>query len=98
MAIDPHFTTVVLLAFWAVLIAELVGDKSMYALSSLALRFHWTVVFLAFTVATAIKMLVAGMLGSAIGRFQSHWTYLISALAFFVSAIMIWVDEPPSTD
>jgi putative Ca2+/H+ antiporter (TMEM165/GDT1 family) len=98
MAINPHFTTAVLLAFWAVLIAELVGDKSMYALSSLALHFHWTIVFLAFTAATAIKMLVAGMLGSAIERFQSHWTYLISALAFFVSAIMIWVDEPPSTD
>ncbi len=89
------FGTVVLLAFWAVLIAELVGDKSIYALASLALRFRWALVFAAFTVASAAKMMVAALLGSAIMRFQGHWTYLISAVAFFVSAILIWVDEPP---
>lgn len=92
------FVAVVLLAFWAVLIAELVGDKSMYALAGLALRFRWAVVFAAFTVASATKMLVTVMLGSAIIRFQSHWTYLISAVAFFISAILIWVDEPPKMD
>jgi len=64
-------------------------------LSSLALRFHWVMVFLAFALASTIKMLVAGMLGSVVVRSHSHWTYLISAAAFFVSAIMIWVDEPP---
>lgn len=89
------FAAVVLLSCWAVLIAELVGDKSVYALASLALRFRWLVVFAAFTVASATKMMVAALLGSAIIRFQSHWTDLLSAAAFFVSAIMIWVDEPP---
>jgi putative Ca2+/H+ antiporter (TMEM165/GDT1 family) len=95
--LSPNFTfgAVVLLAFWAVLIAELVSDKSMYALASLALRFRWAVVFGAFTVASAAKMLVAAMLGNAITRFQGHWTYLISAVAFFVSAVLIWVEEPP---
>jgi putative Ca2+/H+ antiporter (TMEM165/GDT1 family) len=92
------FEAVVLLAFWAVLIAELVGDKSMYALASLALRFRWAVVFAAFTVASAAKMMVAALLGNAITRFQGHWTYLISAVAFFVSAILIWVEEPPEMD
>jgi len=92
---NASFTAGFLLAFWAVLIAELVGDKSLYALTSLTLRFRWVVVFSAFTVASATKMMVAAMLGSAITRFQSHWTYLVSALAFFVSAILIWVDEPP---
>lgn len=89
------FSAVVLLAFWAVLIAELVGDKSIYALASLGLRFRWPVVFAGFTVASAAKMAVAVTLGSAIIRFQSHWTCLISAVAFFVSAVLIWVDEPP---
>jgi putative Ca2+/H+ antiporter (TMEM165/GDT1 family) len=92
---NVSFAAVVLLAFWAVLIAELVGDKSMYALASLALRFRWAVVFAAFTVASATKMMAAAMLGSAIIRLQSHWTYLVSALAFFVSAILIWAEEPP---
>lgn len=95
MASNFEFGAVVLLAFWAVLIAELVGDKSIYALVSLGLRFRWAVVFAGFTVASAAKMVVAVTLGSAIMRFQSHWTYLISAVAFFVSAVLIWVDEPP---
>jgi putative Ca2+/H+ antiporter (TMEM165/GDT1 family) len=98
LSLNVTFGAVVLLAFWAVLIAELVGDKSMYALASLALRFRWAVVFAAFTVASAGKMMVAALLGSAIMRFQGHWTYLISAVAFFVSAILIWVDEPPEVD
>jgi len=95
LASNLPFSAVVLLAFWAVLIAELVGDKSIYALASLGLRFRWAVVFTGFTVASAAKMAVAVTLGSAIMRFQSHWTYLISAVAFFVSAALIWVDEPP---
>jgi putative Ca2+/H+ antiporter (TMEM165/GDT1 family) len=88
----------VLLAFWAVLIAELVGDKSLYALASLALRFRWAVVFAAFSIAGATKMLVAALLGGAIMRFQGHWTYLVSAVAFFVSALLIWMEERPETD
>lgn len=97
VAVHASFATGVLLAFWAVLVAELIGDKVMYALASLALRFRWAVVFAAFAVASAVKMMVAVMLGGAIMRFQSHWTYLISAVAFFVSAILVWVDEPPET-
>lgn len=95
MSSNLTFGTVALLAFWAVLISELVGDKSIYALAALALRFRWAVVFAGFTVASAAKMVVAVTLGGAIMRFQTHWTYLISAVAFFVSAVLIWVDEPP---
>lgn len=89
-----HLSTTVLLAFWAVLIAELVSDRSLYALTSLALRFRWVVVFAAFSLASAAKIAAAVILGSAIMRFQSRWTYLASAVAFFVSAFLIWVDEP----
>jgi putative Ca2+/H+ antiporter (TMEM165/GDT1 family) len=94
-ATGASFAAAFVLAFWAVLIAELVGDKSIYALASLALRFRWAVVFISFSLASAAKMMVAALLGSAIIRFQSHWTYLISGIAFFVSAILIWVEEPP---
>ncbi len=92
---DVTFGTGVLLALWAVLIAELVGDKSLYALASLSLRFRWGLVFAAFTVASAAKMMVAALLSSALVRFQGNWTGPVSAVAFFVSAILIWVDEPP---
>lgn len=94
MRADVTFGATVLLVFWAVFTAELVGDKSMYGLASLALRFHWTVVFAAFTVAGAAKMMVVTSLGSTLVRFEGHWAYLVSAGAFFVSAILIWVDEP----
>jgi len=87
-----------LLATWAVLIAELVGDRSMYVLASLSLRFRWAVVFAAFTIANATKMAIAVMLAHAITQFQSRWTYLISAIAFFISAILIWKDESHEID
>jgi len=90
---NASFAEVALLAFWAVLVAELVGDRSMYALASLSLRFRWMIVFAAFTIANAGKMAIAVWLAHVITRFQSHWTYLLSAVAFFISAILIWHDE-----
>jgi putative Ca2+/H+ antiporter (TMEM165/GDT1 family) len=93
--VNASFVEVALLAFWAVLVAELVGDRSMYALASLSLRFRWPVVFAAYTFAYASKMAVAVLLAQVITRFQSHWTYLVSAAAFFISAILIWLDESP---
>jgi putative Ca2+/H+ antiporter (TMEM165/GDT1 family) len=95
--VSVSFAEAVLLAFWAVLVAELVGDRSMYALASLSLRFRWAVVFASFTIANASKMAVAVLLAHVITRFQSHWTYLVSAVAFFISAILIWVDESHET-
>jgi putative Ca2+/H+ antiporter (TMEM165/GDT1 family) len=38
-------------------------------------------------------MAIAVLLAHAITHFQSRWTYLISALAFFISAFLIWEDE-----
>ena len=90
-SLSPSY--IVPLAFWTVLIAELVGDKSIYALTSLTLRFRARVVFGAFAVASAAKMLIAVLLGRVLMHFQSHWTYLISGVAFFISAILIWTEE-----
>ncbi len=46
-------------------------------------------------------MLAVVLLGKVIVRFDSPWTGALSACAFFVSALMIWFDEPedalPST-
>jgi putative Ca2+/H+ antiporter (TMEM165/GDT1 family) len=92
---NASFVEVVLLAFWAVLIAELVGDRSMYALASLSLRFRWAVVFAAFTIANASKMAVAVLMAHVITRLELHWTYVISSVGFFISAIVIWLDEAP---
>jgi putative Ca2+/H+ antiporter (TMEM165/GDT1 family) len=88
------FPYVVLLAYWTVLLAELVGDKSIYTVSSLSIRFRPAIVFGTMAVAFATKMLAVVLLGKAIFRFDSRWTDSLSACAFFVSALMIWFNEP----
>ena len=88
------FGYVVLVAFWTVLAAELVGDKSIYTVASLSVRFRARVVLASITAAFACKMLAAVMLGRMILRIHSEWTGVLSALAFFVSALFIWFKEP----
>jgi putative Ca2+/H+ antiporter (TMEM165/GDT1 family) len=88
------FGYVVLVAFWTVLVAELVGDKSIYTVSSLSLRFRVGIVFTAITAAFACKILAAVMLGKLIIQLHSHWTDILSAVAFFFSALFIWFKEP----
>jgi putative Ca2+/H+ antiporter (TMEM165/GDT1 family) len=88
------FGYLLLLTYWTVFISELVGDKSIYTVSSLALRFRPLVVFVGLAFAFASKMLAAVLLGSFIVQLNSHWTDLVSACAFFVSAMVIWFEEP----
>jgi putative Ca2+/H+ antiporter (TMEM165/GDT1 family) len=88
------FASIALVAFWTVMIAELVGDKAMYTITSLTLRFRGALVFGAFVLASGVKMLVAVLLGAAIVLLQSRWASVVSALAFFVSAVLIWMERP----
>lgn len=96
MSAEPSlsFGYVVLVAFWTVLVAELVGDKSIYTVASLALRFRALIVFTAITAAFAAKSLAAVLLAQTLIRLHSHWTDLLSAVAFFISALFIWFKEP----
>jgi putative Ca2+/H+ antiporter (TMEM165/GDT1 family) len=91
-----RFDYVLLAAYWTVLIAELVGDKSIYTVSSLALRFRTSIVGSALVLAFAGKMLVAVLLGRAVVHLHLRWLNLVSAGAFFLSAMLIWFDEPKS--
>jgi putative Ca2+/H+ antiporter (TMEM165/GDT1 family) len=77
-----------------VLVAELVGDKSIYTISSLALHFRPAIVFAAVVLAFAGKMLVVVLFGRAIVQLHSRWTDAMSAVALFVSALIIWLEEP----
>jgi len=89
-----HFAYVMLAAYWTVLIAELVGDKSIYTVGSLALRFRTSIVGGAVVLAFAGKMLAAVLLGSALAHLHFRGVNLVSAGAFFLSAMLIWFDEP----
>jgi putative Ca2+/H+ antiporter (TMEM165/GDT1 family) len=91
-----RFDYVLFAAYWTVLIAELVGDKSIYTVSSLALRFRTSIVGSALVLAFAGKMLVAVLLGRAVVHLHLRWLNLVSTGAFFLSAMLIWFDEPKS--
>ena len=82
-----------LVAYWTVFIAELVGDKSIYTVSSLILRFRPPAVLVAVAFAFALKMLAAVLLGRLVVQLNSRWTDLVSACAFFISAMLIWFEE-----
>jgi putative Ca2+/H+ antiporter (TMEM165/GDT1 family) len=89
------FCNVMLLCFWTAFVAELVGDKSIYSIASLSLRFRAGVVFTGITLAFAAKMLVAVLLASVLVRLH-FWTDFLSAVAFFLSAVFLWLKEPDS--
>lgn len=89
------FVYVGLAAFWTVLIVELVGDKSLYVVTSLSLRFRAPAVFTGIALAFALKMFAAVLLAGLLVRFH-FWTDLLSALAFFVSGVFVWFKEPDS--
>jgi Ca2+/H+ antiporter, TMEM165/GDT1 family len=83
-----------LTCYWTVLIVELVGDKSIYTVASLALRFRLGLVFSAMAVAFGGKMLAAVLLGKVIVQVPAHWATILSAVVFFSAAIFIWFKKP----
>lgn len=87
------FEYFVFIAYWTVLVSELVGDKSIYTVSSLALRFRPGIVLSAVIVSSASKMFAAVLLGGLVIQLDSRWTDLVSACAFFVSATLIWFED-----
>ena len=75
------FGYIALLSFWTVFLAELVGDKSIYSIASLSIRYSAAAVFSGITLAFAGKMLVAVLLVRLLVRLH-FWTDMISAVAF----------------
>ena len=79
-----------LVTFGTVFIAELIGDKTIYTISSLAMRFRPLYVFTGFTLAFMLKMLAAVLLGQMIAGLPTTMVALISATTFFVTALIIF--------
>jgi putative Ca2+/H+ antiporter (TMEM165/GDT1 family) len=84
--------SVVGIAYGAILTAELAGDKALYTVASLALRFPRSVITVAMAMAFAAKMSVAVLLGNLLTRVPPLWIELVSAGAFLVSGVFIWTD------
>jgi putative Ca2+/H+ antiporter (TMEM165/GDT1 family) len=73
-----------------IFVSELIGDKNIYTISSLATRFRPFQVFCGFTAAFAIKTLVAILLGSVIAEMPTSVVAITSTLTFFLTALGIW--------
>jgi putative Ca2+/H+ antiporter (TMEM165/GDT1 family) len=88
------FGYVFLVSFWTVSVAELVGDKSIYTVASLSLRFRTRRMLVGMFLAFGGKMLVAVVIGQALVQIPSHWTAILSTVIFFTSALLIWFKKP----
>ena len=79
-----------LATFGTVFVAELIGDKTIYTISSLAMRFRPLYVFFGFTVAFMAKMLAAVLLGQVIAELPIYLVAIVSTATFFATALVIW--------
>lgn len=86
-----QFGYVFLAAYWTILVAELIGDKSIYTVACLTLRFRAKWVFAGIAAAVAGKMLAAVLLGKVLLKMPAHWTTAVSAIAFFTAAVFLWL-------
>jgi putative Ca2+/H+ antiporter (TMEM165/GDT1 family) len=90
---QPAGSTLVV-AYSTVLLAELVGDKSVYTVAALGSRFRPWPVFAGIGLAFMGKMLAAVLLGRIILEVPERWTTILSAGGFFACAIFLWLREP----
>ena len=76
--------------YFTVLLAEVIGDKSLYTISALAIRFRWQAVLAGLTAAYAGKMLIAVTAGRLLSQLPDGMVALISAATFLLAALTIW--------
>ncbi|HEX8148978.1 MAG TPA: TMEM165/GDT1 family protein [Pyrinomonadaceae bacterium] len=88
------FEYTLLASYWTVLVAELIGDKSIYTVASLSLRFRAGLVFCGMLVAFGGKMLVAVLLGRVLVQVPAHWAAALSGFVFFLAAAFTWFRGP----
>lgn len=86
-----------LVTYGTIFVAELIGDKNIYTISSLATRFRPSQVFCGFTIAFAIKTLVAILLGSVIAELPTSLVATTSTVTFFLTALVIWFKRSSNT-
>lgn len=76
--------------YMTVFLTELVGDKTIYTISSVSTRFHSLPVFCGILIAFMSKMLAAVIAGSAVAELPTTLVAAVSAATFFLTAFVIW--------
>jgi putative Ca2+/H+ antiporter (TMEM165/GDT1 family) len=88
--------SILLVAFGVVFTAEIIGDKSIYTISSLVTRFNTAAVFLGLSVAFCLKMLVAVLIGQVLSELPPPLLAAVSAFTFFATAFVLWFKKSDS--
>jgi putative Ca2+/H+ antiporter (TMEM165/GDT1 family) len=86
--------TILLATYMLVLGAEVVGDKTLYTIGSLATRYRLVPIFCGSLVAFMLKMLAAVLFGRVISRLPAIAVASLSAGTFFALALVIWFKAP----
>lgn len=97
----PLMLYLLFITYGAVFLCEWLGDKNLYTITSLTMRFQTLYVFCGFTAAYMIKMGVAVLVGQAITELPTSMLNVVSTLTFFITAFVIWFrrsdDHPAET-
>lgn len=96
--VASSFVSLLGLAYGTVLLAELLGDKSIYTITALTLRFRAAPMLLGIALAFMGKMSAAVLAGKLLLRVPDHLTALLSAASFFACVFLIWRGEDETTD
>jgi putative Ca2+/H+ antiporter (TMEM165/GDT1 family) len=88
------FLYLLLATFCTIFITELIGDKTIYTISSLTLRFNASAVLCGFTLAFMGKMLGAVLVGQTIAELPPTLVTVTSTVTFFTTALIIWHKKP----
>ena len=86
--------SLIVATFVAVLVAELVGDKALYTLGTLATRFSPVPVFTGAVSAFMLKAGAAVLLGSLLSRLPAALITALSVVTFVSMAIGFWRRRP----
>jgi putative Ca2+/H+ antiporter (TMEM165/GDT1 family) len=84
------FLTVFGVAYIAVLLTEMVGDRSLYTIGSLATRFGASKVMCGIGCAFGLKMLVAVAVGEALGLLPAGVVRVLAVASLLGAAAAIW--------
>lgn len=83
--------SIVLTAYWTILVVELAGDKAIYTITSLASRYSPYWVYTGITVAFMGKTMVAVLFAQLLLRVPANVSAGASATILFLTAVALWM-------
>lgn len=89
--------SIMLTTYWTILVVELLGDKAIYTITSLASRYSPSRVYTGITVAFMGKMLAAVLFAQILLRVPINISAVVSATILFITAAALWTKTSRST-